>query len=159
MVKISNLDKSLSEHPFFEDMDAEIQKIIAGCARNERYEADAIIHHEGDKADRFYLVRGGVVSIELHVPGHEPVVMDSVHEGEVFGWSWIIPPYRNTYDARAVKLTRLVSLDAKCLRKKMKKNHELGYELLKRFIPVMAHRLSASRLQILDVFGSPKQKS
>ncbi len=157
MVKIKGLDRMLREHPFFEGMGADVQGIVAGCASNARYEADQIIHHEGDKADRFYLVRSGVVSIEMHVPGRKPVIMDTVHDGEVFGWSWITPPYRNSYDARAVQLTRLVVLDAKCLRKKMKKDCALGYELLRRFIPVMAHRLASSRLQMLDVYGSPKR--
>ena len=155
MVKIRKVDRMLQEHPFFEDMDADIQKVVAGCATNELYEAGQVIQHEGDKADRFYLVRSGVVSIEMHIPGHEPVVMDTVDEGEVFGWSWITPPYRSVYDARAVRLTRLVSLDARCLRKKMKKDKALGYELLKRFVPVMAHRLASSRLQMLDVYGKP----
>ncbi len=126
MGKIKGLDALLKQHPFFQDMDDEVQKVIAGCAANERFEAGTVIHHENDKADRFYIVRSGVVSIELHVPGRDPVVMDTVQEGEVFGWAWITPPYRNAYDARAVQLTRLISLDAKCLRKKMKKDHALG---------------------------------
>jgi len=159
MVKINGLDRMLREHPFFEDMDAGIQKIVAGCATNARYEAGQIIHREGDKADRFFLVRSGVVSIEMHLPGRKPVTMDTVHDGEVFGWSWITPPYRNAYDARAVQMTRLVILDAKCLRKKMKKNCVLGYELLRRFVPVMAHRLASSRLQMIDIYGSPKRNT
>ncbi len=159
MVKIKGLDSLLRQHPFFQGMDVDVQRVIAGCAANERYDADAIIHHEGDKADRFYIVRGGVVSIEMHVPGHKPVIMDTVQEGEVFGWSWITPPYRNAYDARAAQLTRLISLDAKCLRKKMKNDRALGYELLKRFVPVMAHRLAAARMQMLDVYGTPKRNT
>ncbi len=159
MVNIKGLDSLLREHPFFQDMDTNVQQVIAGCAANERYEAGQYIQREGDKANRFYLVRGGVVSIELHVPGREPVVMDTVQEGEVFGWSWITPPYRNAYDVRAVQLTRLISLDAKCLRKKMKNDQTLGYEMLKRFVPVMADRLTSARLQMLDVYGKPKRNT
>ena len=77
----------------------------------------------------------------------------------MFGWSWITPPHRSVYSARAVQMARLVALDAKCLRRKMKKDHALGYELLKRFVPVMAHRLASSRLQMLDVYGTPKRNT
>ena len=159
MVKIKGLDKAVGEHPFFNDMDAKAKKLIAGCASNESFVAGQTIHREGDKADRFFLVRNGLVSIELHVPGRPPVIMDSVKDGEVFGWSWLTPPHIDSYDARAVQLTRVIALDAKCLRKKMIKDKSLGYELLKRFVPVMAHRLSSARLQMLDVYGSPRKSS
>ena len=155
MVQIDGLEKLLAEHPFFQGMDPEPMAVVAGCAANEKIDADTYIFREGGKADKFYLVRRGTVALEFHVPAHEPVVLATVHEGEIFGWSWMVPPFTWTFDAKATELTRLVSLDAKCLRGKIDNDHSLGYDLLSRFIPVLADRLNAARLQMTDMYGRP----
>jgi CRP-like cAMP-binding protein len=77
-----------------------------------------------------------------------------VGEGELAGVSWLIPPYRWTYDARAVEDTRAIAVNARCLRERCEDDHDLGYEMMKRFMPVLIQRLQATRLQILDVYGT-----
>ena len=77
-------------------------------------------------------------------------------EGDIVGLTWLLPPYRWGYDARATELVRAIALDAKCLRDKCEVDHDLGYALLKRFLPVLVQRLQAMRLQLLDVYGSPR---
>jgi hypothetical protein len=57
------------------------------------------------------------------------------------------------FDARCVALTRAIGIDAACLRGKCEADHDLGYELMKRFLPILVQRLHATRLQILDVYG------
>ena len=74
--------------------------------------------------------------------------------GEVVGASWLVAPYRTMFDARASTLVRAIGIDAACLRGKCDDDHDLGYEMMKRFIPILANRLQATRLQILDVYGS-----
>lgn len=73
--------------------------------------------------------------------------------GDFVGASWLIPPYRWAFDARAVELTRATSIDAACLRGKCEADHDLGYEMMKRFLPPLVKRLHATRLQLLDVYG------
>ena len=85
-------------------------------------------------------------------------MIQSREAGEVTGWSWLIPPYRWHFDARAMDLTRAIALDGKCLREKFEKDHDLGYELMKRFALVIAERLDATRFQLMDVYGPHKTK-
>lgn len=136
-------------------MEAALRHEIAGCARNERFAANQYIHREGDAADQFYLIRHGVVAQELRIPDQEPIIIQTLHAGDILGWSWLVPPYRWTNDARAMQLTRVITLDARCLRGECAVNPTLAYELLKRFIPVIANRLEAARLQLIDVYGEP----
>jgi CRP-like cAMP-binding protein len=75
--------------------------------------------------------------------------------GDVIGWSWLVAPHYWRFDARALILTRAFALDGECLRKKCEADPRLGYELLKRFSHMIAERLEATRLQLLDVYGSP----
>jgi CRP/FNR family cyclic AMP-dependent transcriptional regulator len=50
-------------------------------------------------------------------------------------------------------LTRAIAFDGKCLRGKCEQDHDLGYELMKRFARVMIERVRATRIQLLDVYG------
>jgi hypothetical protein len=82
-------------------------------------------------------------------------VLQTLSAHDIVGVSWLIPPYRWAYDARAIELTRAIALDGACLRQKCEADHDLGYELMKRFVPILVQRLQASRLQMLDVYGTP----
>ena len=74
-------------------------------------------------------------------------------ESEIVGASWLVPPYRWNFDARAVELTRATGIDAACLRGKCEADHHLGYAMMKRFVPILVKRLNETTLQILDVYG------
>ncbi|MEO5336189.1 MAG: cyclic nucleotide-binding domain-containing protein [Magnetospirillum sp. WYHS-4] len=158
MVQIEGMGKELAEHPFFDGMESKDRELLSGCAKNEVFDADEYVFREGEPADKFYLIRHGTVAVELHAPGHDPMVLETLRKGDIFGWSWMVQPYTWTFDVRAVELTRVISLDAKCLRGKLEKDHSLGYELFKRFIPVMAERVGAARLQLLDLYGQPAER-
>ena len=76
----------------------------------------------------------------------------AIVEGDVLGWSWLFPPYRWHYSARATTLVRMTAFDGKCLRDKCESDHNLGYELMKRFAGIMMERLQATRMQVMDVY-------
>jgi CRP-like cAMP-binding protein len=152
MARIEGLDQLIIEHPFFEGMDSSACETIAGCAKNERFDAGDYVFREGEGANKFYLIRHGSVALEIRVPGRDPIVVDTLHGGEILGWSWLVAPYKWINDARATRLVRAVSLDAACLRGKYENDHTLAYELFKRFIPVMARRMEAGRLRFIDMY-------
>jgi len=53
-----------------------------------------------------------------------------------------------------VRPTRVLAFDGKCVRSKCEEDHDLGYEVLRRFACVTAERLQAARLQLLDLYGA-----
>lgn len=148
------LETILAEHPFFAGLDPRYLQIIAGCATNVVFEAGQMIFREGEPANCFYLVRLGRVALEVHAAGVGTITIQTLDSGDILGWSWLVPPYRWHFDARAVELTRAIALDGECLRHKCEQDHSLGYELLKRFAEIITQRLQATRLQLLDVYSS-----
>lgn len=150
---MKDIEEILKDHPFFENIPAEHGALIAGCARNHRFDAGRYLFHEGDAADEFFLIRRGRVALEIVNPGRPAIVVATLGEGEIIGTSWLVPPYRWMFDARAMELTRAIGIDAACLRDKCEIDHYLGYEMMKRFLPIFVKRLHAARLQILDVYG------
>jgi CRP/FNR family cyclic AMP-dependent transcriptional regulator len=145
---MEGLERILSEHPFFETFPKAHRELLAGCAKNHRFNAGQFLFHEGEAANEFFLIRHGKVALEILAPGREPIVF-----GDIVGASWLVPPYRWMFDARAVGLTRAIGMDAACLRGKCEADHHLGYEMMKRFLPILVGRLHATRLQILDAYG------
>ncbi|MCI0486872.1 MAG: cyclic nucleotide-binding domain-containing protein [Blastocatellia bacterium] len=151
---MDTLESILAEHPFFNGLEARYQQLAVGCASNVRFEAGQYILRYGEEANNFYLIRHGKVALEVFAPNRGAVQIQTLEAGEILGWSWLIPPYRWRFDARAIELTRAIALDAKCLRAKCEEDHDLGYELLKRFAYIIGQRLEATRLQVMDIYGT-----
>jgi CRP-like cAMP-binding protein len=108
--------------------------------------------HEGEPANEFFLIRHGVVALELDAPSG-PLLIQTLNEGEVLGWSWLFAPYRWQIGGRAVESCSLVRFDGACLRGKCEDDHELGYQLMTRFAANVIDRLQSTRLQLVDVYG------
>jgi CRP/FNR family transcriptional regulator, cyclic AMP receptor protein len=150
---VRTLEDLIAASGVFAGLSGEHLTLIAGCAVNERFPAGAELFREGAPADRFFLIRSGAVALEVHQPGRGGLLIETFHTGDVVGWSWLFPPYRWEFDGRVVEDTGTVSFDGACLRGKCEDDHELGYQLMKRFAESMTERLQATRLQLLDVYG------
>jgi CRP-like cAMP-binding protein len=137
----------------FDGLPHRYQELIAGCARFLRFDAGATIFHEGQPADRFYVLRQGRVTLEVFSPERGRIVIQTLGPGDALGWSWLFPPHRWHLDATALEPVAAVAFDGACLREKSDADHELGHELLKRFGALMLQRLTATRLQLLDVYA------
>lgn len=147
----------LQEHPVTTGLDPQALELISGCAHNVVFSADSSIYKHGQPADEFYLLRHGKVALEVFTPGRGAVTFQTLNAGDLLGASWLVSPYRWTYDARAVEMTRAIAFDAKCLRDKCDSDPRLGYEMMKRFVPILISRMQSARLQSANVFGTESE--
>lgn len=154
MVKTKKIHTLLAESAFFEGMSDAHLETMARCGRLVRFKAGEFLLREGENADTFYLVRGGEVAVESHVPAVGSLIVARVGAGGITGYSWLFPPYRNSFDSLALTNVSAVALGGTCLRDKAEEDHELGYQLMKRFAQLMLDRLQATRLRVLDVYAS-----
>jgi len=150
---MKKMDALIAEMPAFEGLAPAQLELIAGCATNVRAGAGEYLFKAGNPADVFYAIRHGALALELHVPARDAVTLETLHDGDLLGWSWLFPPYRWEFDGRVQEDTALISFDGACLRGKCETDHELGYELMKCFAQVIIARLQATRLRLLDVYG------
>jgi CRP-like cAMP-binding protein len=149
---IRTIEQEIADSRVFAGLEPSQFELIAGCALNERVSAGVKLMREGEPADKFFLIRRGTVALELEAPTG-PIVIQTVDDGEVVGWSWLFAPYRWHMDGRAVTDCSLVTFDGACLRGKVEADHELGYQLMSRFAVSLAERLHSSLFQLIDVYG------
>jgi CRP/FNR family transcriptional regulator, cyclic AMP receptor protein len=150
----SSLEPILAEHPFLSGLDRKHLIVLAGCAENMRFDAGQFLFREGEDANHFFFIRHGRVSIEVFSPQQHAITIETLSEGDVLGWSWLIPPYTWRFDARAIEMTRTLALDGNRLRARCEEDHDLGFELMKRFANIIDRRLQATRMQLLDLYGA-----
>ena len=149
---MQTIDELIASAPVFDGLDQAQLELIAGCGRNEHVAAGAFLLQEGDPAERFFLIRRGTVALQVQAPGRT-LTIETLQAGDPVGWSWLFAPYRWQLDARALEPCELIGFDGVCLRGKCEADHDLGYELMRRFAENLVDRLQATRLQLIDVYG------
>ena len=145
---MKNLASIIARHPFCEGMALGDLELLAGCAENVRFTPGELLFRNGDPADSSYLIRAGRVAMVVH--GKE--VTETADEGEILGWSWLFPPYRWHFDAKACNAVRAIRLDGDCLRNKCEADPRFGFDITRRVLYQVTRRLERSRLQAMDVF-------
>ena len=100
---------------------------------------------QGGDASHFYLVHQGRVALDTFVPGLGARTVQVMAPGDSLGWSWLFPPFRWQFTARAIQSSQPITFDAGRLRENIEADHDLGYELFKRCSGVMFRRLQATR--------------
>jgi CRP/FNR family cyclic AMP-dependent transcriptional regulator len=130
-----------------------LEQLAATCASERHAEPGERLCREGDPADGFFVIRQGVVALEIVVPGRDALLIETLHDGDLLGWSWLYEPHRWQFDARVTQPCDLLAFDGACVRAACDRDPSLGYAFMQRFAAVMVERLQATRLQLLDVYG------
>lgn len=149
------LAELVSSHPLLAGLPGDAVAQVAACARNISVDRGVLLVSEGDAADTLFLVRRGRVAIEVYSPGRGAITIETVGPGATVGWSWLVPPYRWQFDARAIEPVGAIAVDGACLRTKAETDPALGYELMKRVVAVLLERLQMTRMRLLDLYGPP----
>ena len=149
------LEQTITEHPFWKGLNPDYFRLLNECASEMHFGEQRQIFQEGSPADRFYLIHAGRVALETFAPGKGSLTIQTIGAGEALGWSWLFPPFRWHFSARAIEATEVVALDAGTLRDRANQNHDFGYDIAMRIGEVMLQRLQATRMQVLDFYARP----
>ncbi len=144
---------ALAAHPFLRGMSSGQLGMLAEAARDVSFPARYRLFEDGGSATRFWLIQSGHVSLDLHVPGEGPVVIETIGMGELLGWSWLFPPYKWAFGAVAATAVEAFEFDAPAVRERCAADPGLGYELNQRVSRVLAQRLQATRIRLIARLG------
>ncbi len=137
--------------PLPEDVLARLEPL----ARSASYVAGAEILREGDPTSDLGVVLRGRVALRLRVPERGPTTILTVEEGDIIGWSVLVPPHRATSSVVALVPTDLLLFDGAGLRAALDADRVLAAAVYRSLFEAIANRLTGTRRQLLDLFARP----
>lgn len=149
-MKATELREIVKNQDFLKDMKSEYLDILMGCVSYITYKKGHFILTQNGKADQFHIIHHGKVHIEVAAGDKGPVTIQVLSDGDVLGWSWLIPPYKWRFDALIVDPTTVLTFDGKFLREKCEEDHSFGFDMLKRMASVITYRLLFTRKELMD---------
>jgi CRP/FNR family cyclic AMP-dependent transcriptional regulator len=147
-------------HPLLAGVAPTVRQQLSEFASEATFPGGQRIFVEGGQANRFWLLESGAVGLGLHVPGRGDQIVETVGAGQLLGWSWLQPPYRWRFEAASIAAVTAIEFDAAAVRRHCDDDPRFGYAIVRLFLPVVADRLQAARLRLLDVWsGAPTRQS
>ncbi|MBB5155963.1 cyclic nucleotide-binding domain-containing protein [Saccharopolyspora phatthalungensis] len=140
-------------HGFAGALPPEHRERLLGLAHETSFPAEIRIFDEDGEADRFWIIRSGRVALDIHIPGRGPVVVETIGDDELLGWSWMFEPYRWHLGAQTRSPVRAYEFDAKQVRDARDADPAFGLALTDCVAQVVARRLKAARLRLLDLYA------
>lgn len=122
-------------------------------SRQAHFSTGERIFEEGRSADRFWIIRSGSVGLDMHVPGRQAATMDTLHQDDLLGWSWLFSPYEWHLGAIALTPVSALEFDAGPVRSLCGQDPLFGSALNHCVAEIIAGRLQAARKRLLDLYG------
>lgn len=150
-----DIEGYLAAQDFFSGLEPEFLAFLAECATRRPVERGETLFRHGEDARRFFLLCSGRVSIEIPAIEGPRLEVQSLGAGKVLGWSWLIPPYKWSFQARALEASEVIEIDGERVRGRCEEDPAFGYAMLKRFSALMSERLEAARQRMMDEWNPP----
>lgn len=150
-----SIEDYLADHDFFKGLDESFIHFLAGSVTESHVEEGDVLFSQGKAADKFYLLREGSISIEIPALVGPPLEVQALGTGKILGWSWLIPPYKWNFLARAKEDSTVLEFDGKAILQHCEEDPRFGYELIQRFAALMSERLDAARQKMMDQWNPP----
>ncbi len=147
---------TLQRHPFVEEFQSQHVGKLSALATRVRFDGDQIIFREGDECSDFYLIVSGLVALEIAAPDHTFRVQ-TLSAGDELGWSALLMGRGKHFQARVLQRVEALAFDGGDLLAACKTDPQFGFVFMHRLLGVVAERLQATRLQLLDMY-SPAAK-
>ncbi len=132
---------------------AETQSRLAALGQIRRVPIGTELLREGEIAEEFGILVSGRVALRMLVPERGMVTILTVEPGDILGWSAIVPPHRSTSTVVAIEPVEALMFEGEGLRGALRSDHALAATLYPRILQTVSRRLTATRLQLLDLFA------
>jgi CRP-like cAMP-binding protein len=147
----------LRKQPFVKGLKDHEVEMLGALAKEVRFPAERILFGEGELGTDFYLILSGLVSLEIAPPSGVCRV-DTLGAGDEMGWSSVIGE-DTVFQGRVLQDLHALAFDAAALRALCDEDTAFGYRLMRRVLGVVADRLQATRLLVMDSYWPVAKKA
>lgn len=145
--------EDLAALSLFADLDEGDQSKLAALGELQEFAEGDEIFREGQDADVVFALVSGRVSLCTRPPGRAEFCFLSVAQGELLGWSGLLPAWRRVATVRALERCVLLHLPGEPLRQLCEEDHDIGYRIMRAAFREVAGRLHDTRIQLMDIYG------
>jgi CRP-like cAMP-binding protein len=125
---------------------------LASLATEVTFNENDVIFENGMHSRFFYLVAEGSVAVELRTARFS-VCVQALGPNDVFGWSSLLDQQDTLFQVRARERVRALRLDGARLSEACRVDTELGTEVLRRTLKVVASRVKATEEKFAEMCG------
>jgi len=135
------------------------RRSLMTLAREVSFAEDTRIFEAGGRADRFWVIRSGAVSLDQRVNSLQRVTVASLGAGDLLGWSWLFPPHEWDFGAEAFSPVRAYEFEAAAVLRLCEEDTQLGLALVRSVAEILAHRLEMTRGKLMEQHASSRRSS
>ncbi len=139
---------------FLDKFSPRVREKLISLAEPFRFKAGQDIIGVDQPAERLYIVKSGQVAVEIYVPHQGRCTIRTGSAGDMICWSALVQPRLATAAVRARVDTEAFGIKGVTLIEECRKDPELGFELYRALTEVIAGRLNATRLQLVNVYAA-----
>jgi CRP-like cAMP-binding protein len=149
-VASNSIQQVLSDAPVFSGLSDDFIARLAGHASERNVENGELLFRSGEPARNFFMLIDGEVSIEIPAVTGPTLQVQRIRPIRVLGWSWLLPPFKWSFNARAETNSKVLEFDGEAVLKDCEADPAFGYEVIKRFSALMAERLDAAHKRMME---------
>jgi CRP/FNR family cyclic AMP-dependent transcriptional regulator len=145
----------LARHAFAAGLTPRQLERLTGLTTGAELPAGQRLFDEGGHAASLWLIRTGLIALDLRIPGRDRLIVETLGPGDELGLSWLVPAARWQFGAIAQATASLFEISSGALTQLCESDHDLGYQLSRRLLTTAITRLQAARIRILDLYAAP----
>lgn len=150
---MSKHDTSPSNASFMDGLPADYAEKLRAMAVPQTFKFNQYLAYEGRPVDNFYVIVNGTINLQIFAGDLGFVDLDTLSDGAIVGWSWLLPPHTWQFSACAATDTDVLVFDAADVRRECERDSDFGYAIMSRLTAVAADRLRATRHRLYDYSG------
>jgi CRP-like cAMP-binding protein len=153
MYEKTDIKPTLQSIPWLMDLSNDQLKELEKISGFRYLSEGEILYKEGDNDNLLYIVSEGSLGVEIFVPGRGQVCLYNAEPLDIIGWDGMTPVARHRITTiTAIKKSNLMYFEGSALNELCEKDNELGFLFMRRLSNVIAMRMLAMRLKLIDLF-------
>ena len=141
----------LRRYPFFADLDEQQLEAIANITQEKSYPKGTLLLKENTPATTLALLVEGDIDLIFSGGGEGAIsnaLVGSIAQGEVYGVSSLIEPYRYTATVKATLPVCVLEIDGLALREMVEKDPRMGYVVMRNVAIAVLERLKYTQVEL-----------
>jgi CRP/FNR family cyclic AMP-dependent transcriptional regulator len=142
----------LTQTWFAADMPEDICERLSAIADLREYPTGAAVVQEGEACRELGVILHGRIALRLALPGVGEQTILTIDDGDLFGWSALLPESIATSTGVTLSPTTPLVFDREPLMTLMTADCQIASVIYPRVLVAVTRRLQATRTQLLDLY-------